>query len=857
MFGLTLLNGWTLLLGGSALVAAPILIHLLSRRKFRIVDWAAIDFLLEADRRNRRRIRLENLLLLLLRCLVVILLALLVARPRLHAAGFLAGTLASAGIDRIVVLDDSLSMAAADPAGTPFDLARHDLEALAQGLRRQHAADTFTLILTSHPDGPFLLDRKPLAAPGADQEIPDALEKLHPTDLAAQLVPALAAVQKRLTARDAARRTVVYIVSDLRDRDWRTPAGLPPDQTAPGLVRSLAAKADGLFVLDVGSVSTGSNLAVTDILPADKALIPGVETPIDITVINHGRNVEADLPVLLYADKAVPLRQTIASLEPGQSATVRFNCTFRPADWVKLRAVADRPGPFPQGKTARLYPARLDPAVPVLLVDGNPLPEPGAADSFFLRTALASRGPYPTGYRVTTVAEDQFDRASLDDYQAIFLCNCALRHLALPRLRDLVQWTRRGGGLVIFLGDNVDPVSYNQLLYRPAAAAPATQPDPAQPAYGYDDGLLPVRLLNPCGDPEPGAKSVGLSVEAASHPVFGLLAGGDNPFLASVKFYRWWGVQDEARRLRRLQDLPDPLARTARDLGLTADDYQLASPLIPRPLPARSEAEVAFVLGAKQARTAAAPSDPHLGPSFFAIVRTGFDGFRQGTRNQGRVLARFTDDRHSPAILEQAFGAGRVLLCTSTANSAWNNWPGDTTGSFPATMLNLARYVQRGSTGQGLLTVGQTLTCELDTTRYKSEADLSVDAQPAQPDQPTALRIPARILDPADPRRALVQFDQANSAGFYLLRLTPHRPGGVQDLLFAANIDPTETDLTRTDLTTLRHQVGEKVIFLGDRDSLVRDAIGSGTEIWRQVLLALAVVLCVEQVLAFTFGRRR
>ena len=69
------------LLWGSLLVASPIIIHLLSKRKFKIINWAAMDFLLEADKRNRRRLQLENLLLLLLRCLVVILIALLVARP--------------------------------------------------------------------------------------------------------------------------------------------------------------------------------------------------------------------------------------------------------------------------------------------------------------------------------------------------------------------------------------------------------------------------------------------------------------------------------------------------------------------------------------------------------------------------------------------------------------------------------------------------------------------------------------------------------------------------------------------------------------------------------------------------------
>ena len=48
-----LVNPW-LLGAGAALIAAPIIIHLLNKRKFRIIDWAAMDFLLEADQRNRR-----------------------------------------------------------------------------------------------------------------------------------------------------------------------------------------------------------------------------------------------------------------------------------------------------------------------------------------------------------------------------------------------------------------------------------------------------------------------------------------------------------------------------------------------------------------------------------------------------------------------------------------------------------------------------------------------------------------------------------------------------------------------------------------------------------------------------------
>ena len=69
------------MLGFLTLGAIPIIIHLIFRQRYRRIDWAAMDFLLAAIRRTRRRLRLENLLLLILRVLAVILMVLAVAVP--------------------------------------------------------------------------------------------------------------------------------------------------------------------------------------------------------------------------------------------------------------------------------------------------------------------------------------------------------------------------------------------------------------------------------------------------------------------------------------------------------------------------------------------------------------------------------------------------------------------------------------------------------------------------------------------------------------------------------------------------------------------------------------------------------
>src|SRR3989441_11908988 len=68
------------LIAGSALVSLPILIHLINRMRFKRIRWAAMEFLLRSQKRNRRRLVIEQLILLALRCLLVLLAVLLVAR---------------------------------------------------------------------------------------------------------------------------------------------------------------------------------------------------------------------------------------------------------------------------------------------------------------------------------------------------------------------------------------------------------------------------------------------------------------------------------------------------------------------------------------------------------------------------------------------------------------------------------------------------------------------------------------------------------------------------------------------------------------------------------------------------------
>ena len=107
------------LLFGMAAIGIPVIIHLLNKRKFQHVQWAAMRFLKVSVEQNRRRLKIEDYILLLLRCLLLILLAIALARPALRtiASG---GMFGQARIISVLVLDNSYSMSQTNGVTSPL-----------------------------------------------------------------------------------------------------------------------------------------------------------------------------------------------------------------------------------------------------------------------------------------------------------------------------------------------------------------------------------------------------------------------------------------------------------------------------------------------------------------------------------------------------------------------------------------------------------------------------------------------------------------------------------------------------------------------------------------------------------------
>src|SRR5438046_183020 len=146
------LNPYTMV-AGAALVSSPIIIHLINRMRYRRVRWAAMEFLLKSAKRNRRRLIIEQLILLALRILLVLLAGLLLARFLSDALAFTRpqNTL------HAVVLDDTPSMGDAwRQDGLPrntFEVAKTAIiEEIAKGAAQASTAQAMEIIRLSDLD---------------------------------------------------------------------------------------------------------------------------------------------------------------------------------------------------------------------------------------------------------------------------------------------------------------------------------------------------------------------------------------------------------------------------------------------------------------------------------------------------------------------------------------------------------------------------------------------------------------------------------------------------------------------------------------------------------------------------------
>jgi len=457
------------MLGWLAAAVVPIVIHLLSRRRYRNEPWAAMRYLQAAIERHHRRLLLRQWLLLALRAAVIVLVALAVAQPFLDQP--VASGAARERTHHVLVIDGSFSMAYREDGETLFERAK---QAAATIISEAPTGDGFSVIVMADPPQPIV------ARPAfARDRVAGVVGELEPTHTPADLSGTLAMIRRLMSdsqehAPDL-RRTAVTFLTDLQSVTWGTPIdAVGADRAATGdgslPLRSLGSRAT-IRLIDFGRPERGNTAVVA--LAATGALPTVGRTVTLLATLRHFGPRSPESRELEWLVDGRTIGESRVKLDTDGTATAALDYrALRAGDRaVEVRATDDAL-PIDDRRYLALH---VRDEIRVLCIDGRPSPSTMDSAAEFVFTALAPidsqtasrRNTEPDG-PLPVVADLAGERALLErdlsGYDALILCNVA--RWTDGEAAALRRFVGAGGVLVVFLGEQIDVPNYNQQLAR-------------------------------------------------------------------------------------------------------------------------------------------------------------------------------------------------------------------------------------------------------------------------------------------------------------------------------------------------------------------------------------------------------
>ena len=432
---------------GTAAVVLPVIAHLLSKRRYDVVHWGAMRFL-QLGKKTRRRIRIQDILLLLLRMGLIALVALALARP--WGQGSLMGHIRTQDArDLVIVLDSSASMAWQGNQDTPHQAA---IDWIHEALETLGPSDTVALIdarsqprkLIDPPTSNFSLVRKELADlpdPSGTSNLPGAITE---------------AIKILMTGTNLTREVIV--LTDRQALPWH--AG---DEFAWERIDDLVSQPEvtpRIRVVDLtDEPGDPTNISVGRIELSREVTVPNFPIRLRATLQQSGgANVQKNVFFEINGQR-VDLMTKEVNLLPDGEALVEFERVFTKTGKYIIR-ISTEEDDLPTDNASEAV-VLVENGIPVLLVDGTPNVDVTKSETFFARSVFAASGDVSPWVNATVVAARDFNADSLKGQKVVFLCN--VPRLTDPQKQALSEYVAGGGGLVIAPGDQVEPANWNQL----------------------------------------------------------------------------------------------------------------------------------------------------------------------------------------------------------------------------------------------------------------------------------------------------------------------------------------------------------------------------------------------------------
>jgi len=562
----------TAMLFGLTALLVPILIHLLNRSRAKVMDWGAMRFLLASLTSQNRRILIEEIILLILRCLLVGLVALAIARPfmptrtripwaivlpavlgamvclavaaamwrqRRARYGLLAAAIALAvaagaasAVEQIfqeftwgsgtgerdiaIVLDASLSMTIRVDGRSNFERALAEARTVVASCR---PGDAVSVIL----GGP--VPRAVLGTPSPDPEaVGAALEEAKPVGGTMSVLESFNMAAATLAEGNNAAKTIV-LITDGQNIGWDVKSKLRWRFLAEGL-KNLPTQPN-IVCRMLPLPKTYRNVAIADVAVSRKVVGSDRPVRVHVKVTNTGNVPVKPASVEFSVDGVrIAAEPVVTEIKPKATETVTFEHRFKDSGHRLLSArVVASDDLMADNESSRVLEV-ID-KLSVLIVDGAPSSHPLLGASSFIDVALTPRSEPDEDeeekFKEDRVIEVEENLQLLVETEIVSAPEIAdvgsFRDYGVvilanvPRLPDavaerLVAYVEHGGGLLVAPGMRVKPTFYN--------AWTTTGARPVMPAKlgGRKSDLDGLARLEPRSFSHPALKSVIDSIES-------------------------------------------------------------------------------------------------------------------------------------------------------------------------------------------------------------------------------------------------------------------------------------------------------------------------------------------------------
>ena len=461
---MTFLN--SIFLWGALAASVPILIHLFSRKKKVVIPWGAMQFLMEKPpRRKAKFLKLNELILLLLRILAIILLALAFARPLVSLFGG-----GQAKRDFIFIIDASLSSSLSGPDGKVFFDQQREL--VVETIETLSSDDYLRVLVSANSqrwlsDTPLAMDKEKRNALIAEINLLEPTSGATDFPLAIQEALALPAAEEGLPRQ-------ISIFADGLANGWQ--AGESTVWLATQRFIKEAPTATYIEVLFAGeSLPKGENLLVENIDLEREFAAPGSPMTARASIRNTSTYPSPACNAVWQLGEKTHSYVPIPALSPGQATTVPLQFTAPEGGVHALSVQIREKDIFLQDNQSDTVFEVID-EIPVLVVDGNF--EEGTLDFLESGYFLSAIGYNPgkrnqpknsSIFQPKVIAPEALARQNLSAYFCVILANT--RALTAEEAEQLEDFVRAGGGLWIALGDQIEPAGHQETMSQLSSAA--------------------------------------------------------------------------------------------------------------------------------------------------------------------------------------------------------------------------------------------------------------------------------------------------------------------------------------------------------------------------------------------------